>query len=95
MLRQIKYEYKHKDKILSDIFRDTEATKNLCDFLCIKLNDFDSLNGFVQEHSYNPFGFLLMSQIQVNLSIILKIYIIFTFINEFLFKDSFLEFNSK
>ena len=66
MLRQIKYEYKHKDKISCDIFRDTEATKNLCDFLCVKLNEFDYLNGFVQEHSYNPFGFLLMSQIQVS-----------------------------
>ena len=65
MLRQIKHECLHQNKITSDIFRDTEASKNLCDLLCVQLNINDYLQGFVQEHSYNPFGFILMSQIQV------------------------------
>lgn len=43
---------------------DSQATKHLCDFMCLPA---ENLHGYVQEISLDPFGLYLVSELQVNL----------------------------
>jgi hypothetical protein len=66
VLKQIKYELKNQDKLSNDLNVDLNAIKLFSDQTCIKLSVNDYLKGIVQDQSLNPFGFLFMSQMQVN-----------------------------
>ena len=76
VLKQIKFEHVHKDKISSELFTDTEATKRLFEYDSVNLSGRDSINGFIQEHNSNPFGVLLMCELQVKIKFIHKKYIL-------------------
>ena len=65
-LRVIKHEFKHKDKLNNNMDVDTAATKRLYERLARKFTDSDHIIGFVHDHMHDPFGCLLISQLQVN-----------------------------
>ena len=44
---------------------DTAATKRLYERLARKFTDSDHIIGFVHDHMHDPFGCLLISQLQV------------------------------
>ena len=56
MLRKIKSEYITRKKISNDIFIDAQAAKIMTDILCKPNKQLPGLN---------PFGFILISEIQV------------------------------
>ena len=51
-------------KISNEVFIDALAAKNVTDQIYGETSS--KLNGYIQEISLDPFGFLLISQIQVN-----------------------------
>ena len=65
----MKYEEIHKDRMSNDIFRDVLITKQLMQSLIgvsTELNiSTQKLNGYIQDISLDPFGFLLISELQV------------------------------
>jgi hypothetical protein len=61
VLAKIKSEQKYRDRVSADMFGDIDGTKNHYDE---NLKD-GKIKGFIREIGYNPFGFLLISQIQV------------------------------
>ena len=61
VLKKIKSEYVTKNKISNDIYTDCGAAKILFQCLCRA----KTFLGFVQEIHQNPFGLLLISEIQV------------------------------
>ena len=67
VLKQIKYEFKHKNRISTEVFFDANATKIITDSLIG--NDNDKIKGYIQEIGLNPFGFLLISEIQVKVNL--------------------------
>ena len=54
----------NRDRVSKDIQVDAEAAKVLCENLCLYA-DTGKLIGYVQEINQNPFGLLLISDIQV------------------------------
>jgi hypothetical protein len=72
-LKQIRFEANHVNRISNEINTDTIASKRLYNFMCEKLTPNDHIKGFVQNHSTDPFGILLMCQLQVSLIDILFI----------------------
>ena len=64
-MAQIKYQYQHKDKLSNDIYKDIELTKKFFVSLAIPPSSINGLEGYVQEIVHDPFGFLLISDIQV------------------------------
>lgn len=62
-LRVIKSEIAHIDRLSRSLDEDIKICKMMCDNM---LNVGYNLQGFVQEISSDPFGFLLLSDIQVN-----------------------------
>ena len=65
VLATARYEANHRNVISTSIFTDCEATKTLCESLCIVLKENVSIRGMIQKINHDPFGFLLFSQIQV------------------------------
>ena len=65
----IRSEFINQSKISKDIYVDTEATKHLFD----KLSRHTKYPGFLQEINQNPFGILLISEIQVSVFSPLKL----------------------
>ena len=72
-MKQIKYETTHENRLSTEIFTDTLATKRLFVEICKTFLDDDlnkflnnPLNGYVHEISFDPYGFLCISNIQVN-----------------------------
>ena len=63
-LKMIKSEFVNRHKMSSDVYIDTLATKTLTDGLCLESSS--NIEGYIQEIGLNPFGFLLLSDIQVN-----------------------------
>ncbi len=63
-LSKIKYEELHKDRLSTNFIDDVQAAKELCDNLCFKINE-NGIDGFIREIQLDPFGFLLISDIQV------------------------------
>ena len=61
-LATIKYELRHERDLFPDVMTDLAAAKIMCDRLCQKS---DILSGFIQFSALNPYGFLMMSAIQV------------------------------
>ncbi len=66
MLKQIKYEEVHKDRLSTKVVDDLESSKTLCDMLCLKLSE-NGLAGFLHDIKINPMGFWLCSELQVSL----------------------------
>jgi hypothetical protein len=60
----IKSENIHKDRISNDLITDCKAAKRICDALCLAFDDTD-LTGFIQKIDLEPFGLLLISDLQV------------------------------
>ena len=65
ILKQIRYEFKHRDRISRDILIDSQAAKSICEHLCIHPSKEGELKGFVQQINQDPYGMLLTSSIQV------------------------------
>jgi hypothetical protein len=65
ILRVIKHEFKNKDKISNEMNADTAATKLNYQLLAKRFSKSDKIQGFIQEHMLDPFGCLLISQLQV------------------------------
>ena len=63
-MRQIKYETKNENRFSTDFFVDTIAAQELCNKLT--LSSSKHISGFIQNSSMNPFGFILLSEIQVS-----------------------------
>ena len=87
VLKKLKSNLKYQDRISRDIDIDANASKRLCESLCLHSPP-GKLVGYVQEINSNPFGLLLMSHIQVfeNKEVILN--------RIFSFKGLMLEINS-
>ena len=64
-LRQLKYEYIHRDRMSNDIFQDARVAKSIMTDLVGDENNKD-IKGYIQELSMDPFGFLLISDLQVS-----------------------------
>ncbi len=62
-LKQMKSEFVNRHKLSNDVFIDALATKSVTDELCIKSSS--NIEGYIQEISLNPFGYLLFSDKQV------------------------------
>jgi len=62
-LHKIRSESKLKHRLDQNIFLDAEMAKNLTDN--ISLLSTSKVNGYVQEISLNPFGYLMLSDINV------------------------------
>ena len=59
----IKYECRHADRLSPNVYIDSEGAKILMDCLCLEIG---SLEGYIQDTHLNPYGFLLISGIQVS-----------------------------
>ena len=64
-MARIKYQYQHKDKLSNDIYKDIELAKNFFISLAIPPSSMNGLKGYIQEIVHDPFGFLLISDMQV------------------------------
>jgi hypothetical protein len=62
-LKKMKSEFVNRHKMSSDVFVDVLAAKSVTDGMCLKSSS--NIEGYIQEISLNPFGFLLFSDIQV------------------------------
>ena len=61
-LSKIKSEFVNRYKISNDVLVDAQAAKNVLDNIAEPCN---YIKGFIQEISAVPFGFILLSEIQV------------------------------
>ena len=65
-LNQIRYEIKHQERLSNDIFRDSLHTKYIMESLINNdLSTINEMHGYMQNLSLDPYGFLLISEIQV------------------------------
>jgi hypothetical protein len=62
LLAVLKSEFKLRNRISRDIVLDSQASKILCDYMCVPTTH---LRGSIQEIKQFPFGLLLLSEIQV------------------------------
>jgi len=62
----MKHFFVRRFRMNSDLFADSEATKKLMFFLAVDSNEL-CLQGYVQKIDHDPFGILLLSDIQVKL----------------------------
>ena len=60
----MKYEYVHRFRKSNDVFDDALITKRIFDSTCIYVSK-NPLRGFIHELGLDPFGFLLLSDLQV------------------------------
>ena len=67
ILHKIKSEFTHRNRIDSDLIVDTHACKTMFDAShpSVPSQQHSHIKGFIQNISLVPFGFLLMSSIQV------------------------------
>ena len=59
----ISSEYRNRDRLSTDFFGDANIAKLLTDNICLPIKG--KINGYIQEISLSPFGFLTMSDLQV------------------------------
>lgn len=65
----MKSEYLRQNRISTDVYHDANTAKIVHSSYYKKIYD-DGLIGYIQEISLDPFGFLLISDIQVVFSLI-------------------------
>ncbi len=66
-MSQIKYEYKNRNMLFPKSYPiavDLDTAKLVFKY-CYLTDQLNGLQGFIQDTFYDPFGFVLMSQIQV------------------------------
>ena len=61
VLKMVRYETKHRERLSNNVFTDASASKQVMDRLIVG----KKFNGFVREVGLDPFGFLLIAEIQV------------------------------
>ena len=61
VLKMVRYETKHRERLSNNVFTDAAASKQVMDRLIVG----KKFNGFVREVGLDPFGFLLIAEIQV------------------------------
>jgi hypothetical protein len=66
----ISSEYRNRDRLSTDFFGDANIAKLLTDNLCLPIKG--KINGYIQEISLSPFGFLTMSDLQVKKFFLIK-----------------------
>ena len=64
-MKKVKYQYQHKNRLSIDRYIDIDLAKKFFLSLCIPVTKL-GLKGFVQEIYHDPFGFILLSDLQVN-----------------------------
>jgi hypothetical protein len=62
-LSVMKHEYVHRYKLSNNLIEDLETTKLFCDNLC--LPNQGEIEGYIRSIRLDPFGFVLISDIQV------------------------------
>ncbi len=65
ILKHIRYEFRARNRVSRDLIVDAQAAKVLCEHLCLYPHKDGELRGFIQEIRIDPFGMLLISDIQV------------------------------
>lgn len=61
-------QFRHRYQLSNELRIDSDAAKLFFDSLLPKNNN-NSIKGFIQEINSNPFGFLLMTEIQVMINL--------------------------
>jgi hypothetical protein len=69
-LSKIKEEFLNQNKLSKEILIDAKLTKQVFDFMYHKI-DYTNIEGYIHELTLDPFGFLLISDLQVKKLIIL------------------------
>ena len=64
VLAKIKYEEIHKDRLSTKLVDDAEAAKTVFDMFCLKTYN-EGIDGYIRNISVNPFGILLLCDLQV------------------------------
>jgi hypothetical protein len=59
----MKHEFEHRYRLSDDVFDDLTISKLFCDKLCLPNEGF--ISGYVHQLCQDPFGFILLSDIQV------------------------------
>jgi hypothetical protein len=75
----MKHEYVHRYRLSNNLIEDLDTTKLFCDNLC--LPNQGSIEGYIRSIRYNPFGFVLISDIQVIFNVFPLICLIAYFIS--------------
>jgi len=65
----MKHEMDRRHRLSSDIFADSNGTKLIFHLLARQCNE-NCLQGYIQKINYDPFGILMISDIQVNIDLI-------------------------
>jgi len=65
----MKHEYIHRERISTEIDRDAKTAKKMFETLCIQINASSKIVGFIRELHSDPFGYILLSELQVFLKI--------------------------
>lgn len=66
MLRKVKFDALHIMRISSDVLKDTMSLKNSFNLNCFDDKNDNFISGYIQDINADPYGFLLMSRIQVS-----------------------------
>jgi hypothetical protein len=68
----MKHEFVHKDRLSIDNDKDAKAVKLVFELLCVKLKTSCKITGYLRELHSDPFGFILLSELQVKIGTIIK-----------------------
>ncbi len=75
----MKHEYVHQYRLSTDIDKDAKLAKMMFDNLCISLNPSNGIKGYLRELHSDPFGHILISELQVGFpKTVLKIIFVIT-----------------
>lgn len=74
-IRKLSSQHRHRFQLEHDLRIDSDASKNIFDKL-LPSSDLKGLKGYIQEINSNPYGAILISEIQVNLSLVYKLSIL-------------------
>ncbi len=61
----MKHEYVHRDRISTEIDKDAKTAMKMFETLCIQINTTSKILGFIRELHSDPFGYILLSDLQV------------------------------
>jgi hypothetical protein len=65
VLNVMKHEYVHRDRISTEIDKDAKTAKKMFETLCIQIYTPSKILGFIRELHSDPFGYILLSELQV------------------------------
>ncbi len=61
----MKHEYVHRNRLSIDIDKDAKMAKQFFDHLCLSINQSSKIKGYIRELHSDPFGYILLSELQV------------------------------